>query len=229
MKKIFPLYFLLIACGSVQQSQTWLVIGQSNSIISTSDLKEFGDTSNLEIIQTQPGYSELAGYFGADLSKVTGDQVEVIAAGIAGTSINCWLKNSDCYAKSIAPLVGTHLDGVVFWQGEEDFRMSTEEYKEKFESFISQVRQDFQNQNLPIIYVRLETWDDPGFAVGEGEEDGSSNNIRLAQDQAKEIPCTKEVSATDLSDGNLHPKIKDKIAQRMVDGIRELTACQEVL
>ena len=106
----------------------------------------------------------LALTFAKHLVEHTGVPIGLIPCAHGGTSIGQWdpglkhEKQKSLYGAMLVPLksVGGRVKGVLWYQGEADMdEGSAAEYKQKFSDFITNVRADFSQPDLPFYYVQI--------------------------------------------------------------------------
>ncbi len=230
MRTILKILFLtifisFIGCGSVDE--TWVISGQSNSVvwkdyfveeISTTFPKLYSINQPYNpvhsILETKPGgaYSELGFYFGFYYSKNV-DSLSIITNGVGTTTIACWQDGEDCFEKQFRPLIdsGISINGLVWWQGESDAHIKNTNYEADLREFFKTIR--FYFGDIKIVLIELQQVS--GF---EGYEQEDFDNIRAAQHNIAESDRSIIlVPTSDISDGDLHPADKRPFANRVVE------------
>ncbi|HUR28177.1 MAG TPA: sialate O-acetylesterase, partial [Planctomycetota bacterium] len=109
----------------------------------------------------------------------------------------------------IAPLSGTALAGVIWYQGESNVGRAAE-YAELFPALITDWRAHFQRE-LPFLFVQIAP-----FAYGE--DTGQAGDLREAQKAALALPATGMAITIDLGDPrDIHPKKKQAVGRRLAE------------
>jgi sialate O-acetylesterase len=117
------------------------------------------------------------------------------------------------YNAMIHPLLRTKLKGVIWYQGESNAGRA-EEYRTLFPEMIQSWRKEFNNENLPFLFVQLANFDveDTLPSVSDWAE------LREAQDMALKAPGTGMAVAIDLGETyNIHPRNKMEIGRRLAN------------
>ena len=118
------------------------------------------------------------------------------------------------YNGMVAPLIPYTIKGVIWYQGESNIP-TKEIYDLQMEAMIRNWREDFQNPDLPFLYVQLANYGKTLDTVpGKG---GGTTYIRDKQFKNLSIPNTAMVVAIDNADdpSNIHPKNKQAIGYRL--------------
>ena len=161
--------------------------------------------------------------FAVEMLKRTGVPIGLIPCAHGGTSMDQWdpaLKDQggeSLYGSMLRRFraVGGGVRGVLWYQGESDANpQAASAFRQKFENFVSAVRTDFKQPELPFYYVQI------GRHVS-GTNVAEWNAVQSAQLQAEsEIPHTGMVAALDLSlDDGIHIGTQDlkRIARRIAN------------
>jgi len=110
----------------------------------------------------------------------------------------------------IAPLTPANLSGIIWYQGEANLGRH-EEYRTLFPALIAQWRRDFDQAQLPFLFVQL--------ANMEWTRDPSGEQwawLRSAQAEALGLPSTGMAIAIDIGDpADIHPKNKQEVGRRL--------------
>ena len=197
----------------------FVIAGQSNSI--GMGHGELTETPELGIhtmrdckywdIATNPMYSSrghngpfLA--FAKRLKRTLQYPIGLIPCAVGGSSLSEWLKNEDghLYNEMISVINGKKIKGVLWYQGEsEGMDCKSENYFERFERFVNDMREDLNNKSLHVLTVQLHRHTDD-FENGE-EMDFHYDNVREAQRQAarkiKNVYVIPSIDVGRLSDG----------------------------
>ena len=111
----------------------------------------------------------------------------------------------------IAPLLNYTAKGVIWYQGESNAGRA-EEYKTLFPNLINDWRVQWNNPQLPFIYVQLANF----MKVQKLPFDSDWAELREAQRQTLSLPHTGMAVAIDLGEWNdIHPLNKKEIGQRL--------------
>lgn len=233
--------FLLVAClfvssacvstgGAGLSASRWLVIGQSNSYLSSNFTADvtlaegyvhgngvFDDEAFTTISGDFPG---VAGSFARWGAALTGKRVQVIAAGLNGSRIDCWLGN--CFTEQALPYADAGVQGVIWWQGEsnanaEDGSYNT--YYDDLSNFMMQVKDTFGD--VPVVIVQLQNYypcvDKPEASC---DEPAGWEVVREAQAQVAEDIGAYLIKTQDITYGELHPTYAyDEIGARIATAV----------
>ncbi len=190
--------------------ETWLVVGQSNTVRH----KWFQENQNVEAYDYEVGeyaplseiYSELAGHFGNELARLSGEPVRIIAGGISGTDINCWQVGGVCFEEKVRTIFESQsISGVLWWQGEQDYSDGTPDYGNRLVTLIESWR---TFQDTPWLVVELERFDpcvDPDFEDENCGEPEAWTAIRDEQREALALDHVSIVETLDITNGEQHP------------------------
>ena len=161
--------------------------------------------------------------FAVEMLKRTGIPIGLIPCAHGGTSMDQWdpaLKDQggeSLYGSMLRRFraVGGSVRGVLWYQGESDANpQAAAAFRLKFENFVTAVRTDFKQPELPFYYVQI------GRHVS-GTNVADWNAVQTAQLQAEsEIPHSGMVAALDLSlDDGIHIGTQDlkRIARRLAN------------
>jgi hypothetical protein len=151
----------------------------------------------------------------------TGHHVEVtvIPCGVGGTSITRWVPSGDLFQRCLA-MAPTHVDGILFYQGEADAWSMTaaQAWASGFAAFVAAMRQHFGL--VPLVYAQLGR----PLDVTHGPEPGWS--LIKAEQAAYTAPMCSMIRVDDLEQlpGDVHftPTSYRIIAQRFADAILSL-------
>ena len=111
----------------------------------------------------------------------------------------------------ISPVLGYQLKGVIWYQGESNTGRARE-YKQLFEDLILDWRQQFNQPDLPFLYVQLANLGKPDrMPVESGWAE-----LRDAQRRALELPNTGMAVTYDIGEWNdIHPLNKKEVGRRL--------------
>lgn len=219
MKKIFLILMLYslstLACGDdsspeppgTPHNAIWLMGGQSN-MANTHLFSNINVTVLDYLLGWRKYYNgefpEIPVRFSQEM-KTLGKSVSIAPTAIPATSLNCWMSGHACFNRTIAPLQGNTIKGIVFWQGEHDAADCTgvlaSTYGQRLTSMIEGWRTFFGRQ-IPFIIVQLEN-DNVNFC---GNGDTYFNMISDAQASvANSVPLVSLVTIKDITYGEHHP------------------------
>lgn len=151
--------------------------------------------------------------FAAEILRRTGVPIGLVPCAHGGTSMDEWdpglkMKGSDSLYGSMLrrfKAVGGRIKGVLWYQGESDANpKAAPEFGAKFEKFVTAVREDFAQPDLPFYYVQI------GRHVSSANV-SEWNAVQETQRKAEPaIPRVGMVPAVDLSlDDGIHVSTQD--------------------
>lgn len=125
-----------------------------------------------------------------------------------------YLRPCGVYKTMLCKITPYTVKGVIWYQGEQDSPKS-KLYKSLFKSVIENWRSDFENENLPFVFVQL-----PMF------NDGNIDTWQIIRDAQlyilKTIKNTSMVVTVDCGEKeNVHPKDKKLVGERLALVVRE--------
>ncbi|MGE3808711.1 MAG: sialate O-acetylesterase [Gemmataceae bacterium] len=177
--------------------------------------------------KTAGGFSATAFYFGRALHKELDVPIGLINRSVGGTSARLWTsqdaiaanpelkelastpKVGNLYETFIRPLVPFAIRGVIWYQGEADAGRS-DEYRKLFPTMIRAWRKDFDQGDVPFLFVQLANI---GAPPKTPQQEGWGP-IRAAQASALALPRTGMAVIID-GDADLHPKKKHLAGERL--------------
>lgn len=117
---------------------------------------------------------------------------------------------SGLYNGFIHPLEPFTLAGILWYQGEGN-TPRPKEYRTLFPQLIEQWRLDFQQPELPFLFVQL-----PGYAPKDDLTGDSWPRFREAQAAALKLPNVHMAVTTDIGDSeDIHPRNKKDVGHRL--------------
>lgn len=125
---------------------------------------------------------------------------------------SAWNSEGTLYSYALSQVVPFSVSAVVWYQGESD---ATQEeglvYCDELSVLINVWRKDFYNPNLPFVIVQISD------NIQRAAIDNGWSLIQKAQiDIQSKSPNVKTVISADVCENNdIHPKTKDKLAQRI--------------
>jgi sialate O-acetylesterase len=115
------------------------------------------------------------------------------------------------YNANIAPLGNMAVKGVIWYQGESNADRA-EEYRSLFPAMIGSWRKNWNDENLPFIFVQLANY----MKEKQEPEESAWAELREAQAMALKLPKTAMASAIDIGEaGDIHPKNKEDVGKRL--------------
>lgn len=119
--------------------------------------------------------------------------------------------NAALYNGMVAPLLGTALRGVLYYQGEANWD-NPQQYARLFPAFVADWRRRFGQELLPFYFVQIANFGPATEAV----QDRSSAHLRAAQAEALALPGTGMVVTLDVGEAlDIHPKNKVDVGERL--------------
>lgn len=119
---------------------------------------------------------------------------------------------SGLYNSLTSPIIGYRLKGTIWYQGESNTGMQTEEYQRLFKDLIGSWRTKFNQPDMPFVFAQLANLGVPNKQVVES----GNANIREAQRRTLEVSNTGMAVTTDLGEWNdIHPLNKKEVARRL--------------
>ena len=183
---------------------------------------------------TAPEFKRTAFFFARRLQQDAMVPIGLIVTAVGGSNIDSWLNQEPYptganYTKFVAPLVGSGIRGVIWYQGESnenDRRL----YQGKLESLITGWRKVWNQGDFPVHFVQLpgigaSTLDNPAGGDGRAE-------IRQAYFEALKLKNTGMAVTIDVGAKGEHPPNKYDTGERLarsvlqeVYGFKDLTSC----
>lgn len=113
----------------------------------------------------------------------------------------------------VHPLLPYALRGFLWYQGESNARRASE-YARLFPALVRQWRRDFQQGDLPFLWVQLPNLGQPALPPGTTGTDWVA--LRVAQTAALALPATGQAVTIDVGDpANIHPPRKREVGERL--------------
>ena len=192
---------------------------------------DVGGSWALSTVETAGNFSAVAYIFGAMLARRLNVPVGIIVSAVGATSIQAWMKRelpATLYTRSngalerrgnfyygmVAGLQPYRIKGMLWYQGENNaVWFDAREYGILMQAFIDDTRREFQNPQLPFLFVQL-----PAFEARGGNW-GWRDFVSLRYEQAKIakiVPHTGMAVTIDLGEEkNIHPGDKYPVAERL--------------
>ena len=135
---------------------------------------------------------------------------------------------SNLYNAMLNPILGYGIKGVIWYQGENngDWLTGAVGYKLLFNTLIKDWRKQWQQNDLPFLFVQLANFRDPAVLPSEGNWPW----VRDGQTAALKLPHTAMAVAIDIGDAdNIHPTDKQDVALRLALAARHEVYKQNVV
>lgn len=126
---------------------------------------------------------------------------------------------------NIAPLRYFSIRGVIWYQGEANAERA-QEYRALFPAMIKSWRKNWNDADLPFLFVQLANYMDEKPEPSES----SWAEQREAQASALNLPNTAMATAIDIGEaGDIHPKNKEAVGQRLAVAALKLVYNQDIV
>lgn len=130
------------------------------------------------------------------------------------TGRKSYLRPCGLYKTMLSKIIPFTVKGVIWYQGEQD-APKAKLYKSLFKSVIENWREDFENKNLPFVFVQLPMFNDENIDTWRIIRDAQLYIL-------KTIKNTSMVVTVDCGEkGNVHPKDKNLVGERLALVVRE--------
>ena len=129
------------------------------------------------------------------------------------------------YNGNIAPITSLAVKGFIWYQGESNASRAAE-YRQLFPALINDWRKQFNQGDLPFLYVQLANY------MQESKTPGESDwaELRDAQTAALKLPNTGMAVAIDIGEANdIHPKNKLDVGKRLALAALKVAYNQNVI
>ncbi|MFN3652155.1 MAG: sialate O-acetylesterase [Armatimonadota bacterium] len=186
-------------------------------------------------------FSAVAYHFGQSLRAAQKVPIGLIVAAVGGTAIERWMPEEAVrravperpvpkaaglhYRAMVKPLQPFALRGVTWYQGEAN-ASAPAGYEELLAELIRRWRRDWDQKRLPFLLVQLARYGKAGAAETEKERGWAV--VREAQRRVLALPETGMAVSFDLTDGDLHPRDKASVAQRLARVARRVVYGEEL-
>jgi hypothetical protein len=155
--------------------------------------------------------------FAQDYAKKygAGSAVEFVPCAVGGTYSAQWLPGQPLFDQCLADAHGKKVTMVLYYQGESDAALKTQDWGYCFGLTIAGFRRAFGN--VPVVFAQIAITTDPGFI--QGWQSIQDQQARVSIPGVKMI-VTKDVAAL-FDSVHLTPDTYPKIAQRFVDAMEK--------
>ena len=183
-------------------------------------------------------------YFARDLWRALGVPIGLIISAHGDTPVEAWLSAealgsapefgvvarrwaaqanfpdvkryqapSGLFNGMIHPVIPYAVRGFLWYQGESNAARASE-YERLFTALIGQWRRDFQQGDLPFLWVQLPNLG--GSAIPPGTTEAGWVALRAAQAGALALPATGQAVTIDVGEStNIHPPRKREVGERL--------------
>jgi sialate O-acetylesterase len=131
---------------------------------------------------------------------------------------------ANLYRGVVAPLTELPIRGVIWYQGEYNANRAVQ-YRTLFPAMIRDWRQQWDDPDLPFIFVQIAGWG----PVAEQPEEHMRAELREAQTAALDLPNTAMVTAVDVGDFDVHPIDKQTVGERLTQAALKLVYGKQVV
>lgn len=115
------------------------------------------------------------------------------------------------YNGNIAPLKSLSIKGIIWYQGEANANRAVE-YRELFPAMINDWRLNFNQGNIPFLFVQLANY----MQEANNPVESDWAELRESQAAALSLPNTGMAVAIDIGEAdNIHPKNKSEVGKRL--------------
>jgi len=135
---------------------------------------------------------------------------------------------SNLYNAMIAPIIPYAIKGILWYQGESngDRLEDALEYKDLFPRLINDWRANWQQGDIPFIFVQLTNYRAPAKNPSEGNWPW----VREAQLKTLSLPKTGMIVITDIGEAeNIHPTNKEDVGLRLSLVVRHLVYGEDIV
>lgn len=129
------------------------------------------------------------------------------------------------YQAMIAPITKKNIAGVIWYQGESNTR-APEEYETLFPALIADWRTQWNEPELPFIYVQLASF----MESSNQPQESNWAALREAQRKTLSVPKTAMAVATDIGEWNdIHPLNKKDVGDRLALAARNMVYGEDLV
>ena len=126
------------------------------------------------------------------------------------TFVKFYHTGSVLYNAMFAPLRGTKVDAILWYQGESNAGSRT--YGDMFRDLIVRWRKDLASENAPFVFMQLAAFQ---ARPKDAADTGSWPITRAEQEKALELPNVRMVPTIDIGDAHrIHPLDKQEVGRR---------------
>jgi sialate O-acetylesterase len=177
------------------------------------------------------GFSAVCYLTGRMLATHAQDVVGLIDTSVGATGIEAWVPDTgksiitaegqnrqanrhsmagggDAFETVVKPVAPFHVRGMLWYQGEGDYRRNPGRYAELFVGAMSHWRRNFEQPDMPIVYMQLPVFDQ---AKSKGWEE-----VRSQQAKAERmLPGLRMAGSSGIVATEIHPTDKMEVARRL--------------
>ncbi len=161
--------------------------------------------------------------FGRALHEDQKVPIGLIQSAVGGTAVERWMSTETLkslgyeqlkpdwgmhHRDMIRPLQPYAIKGAIWYQGESNTG-NAGMYRKLFGGMIDEWRREWGQGAFPFLFVQLARIGKPGSEVGNWPA------LRQAQLETLELPATGMAVIHDVSDGDIHPKDKRSVGERL--------------
>jgi len=244
-----------IVLSDVLVGEVWVCTGQSNMTIRRARPREMAEVPQIRALARSGTWGDrpsgVAFAFAKEIHAALGVPVGIINRAAGGTPIRTWLSPvvtsdanpdvqaivgswtsvGDQFQLQIAPFAGAAVRGIVYWQGEQDLKLSrqdvgsVERYYHLLPALVRSWRSAWQRSDLPFVIVQLPTGG--GLKLDENVEPlpvvppqpDIATLMRRATFNGLSEPGTALTVSIDVR-GGVHPRERGLFAQRIANAAR---------
>lgn len=177
------------------------------------------------------GFSAVCYLTGRMLATHAKDVVGLVDTSVGATGIEAWVPDTgkaiisaegqsrqsnshsmagggDAFEAVVKPIAPFNVKGMLWYQGEGDYRRNPGRYAELFVGAMAHWRKNFDQPDMPIVYMQLPRFDQ---ARSKGWEE-----VRSQQAKAERmLPGMRMADSTGISATEIHPTDKMEVAKRL--------------
>ncbi len=244
-----------IELTDVLVGEVWVCAGQSNMVVRRARPADLAEFPQIRVLAHSGRWNDrpsgMAWAFAKEIHAALGVPVGIVNRAAGGTPIRVWLPpevlddpdpevqdvvgNWDAFGEQfenqLRPFVGAAIRGVVYWQGEQDLKLSRQDvgsvlhYYDLLPALVRAWRDEWQRSDLPFVLMQLPTGG--GLQIDETVEDlpeSPPNSdiaalMRRATFNGLSEPGTSLTVSVDVR-GGTHPRDRGIYGARMAYNAR---------
>jgi sialate O-acetylesterase len=244
-----------ITLTDVLVGEVWVCAGQSNMVVRRTRPTDMAEFPQIRALAHSGRWNDrpsgMAWAFAKEIHAAQGVPVGIINRAAGGTPIRAWLPPEiqddpdpdvqavvgdwelfgDQFGYQLGPVVGAAVRGIVYWQGEQDLKLSRQDvgsvlrYFDLLPALVRSWRDAWDRSDLPFVLVQLPTGG--GMKIDETVEElpeaPSDPDIaalmRRATFNGVSEPGTTLTVSVDVR-GGTHPRDRALYGQRMANNAR---------